>query len=113
MQDKFNSDGYISRAEQQRLDNFRNNNMTANQSLRENFEFLLKYDDELCEYGGIVNTCWTAAKEEQGITQENYNEKVLQAEGDNESLHQSFREKLLSDSRALELMNILGIKLSS
>ena len=113
MHDKFNSDGHISRTEQQRLDNYRNNNMTANQTLRNNLEFLSKYKDELSEYGKIVNNYWTTAKEEQGITQKNYNEKVLQAEGDNESLHQSFRKKLLTDSRALELMDILGIKLSS
>ncbi len=36
MHDEFNSDGYISRTEQQRLDGYRNNNMTANQTLREN-----------------------------------------------------------------------------
>ncbi len=112
MHDEFNSDGYISRTEQQRLDGYRNNNMTANQTLRENLGFLSKYKDELAEYGKIVNTYYTAAKEEQGITPKNYNEKVLQAKGDNESLHQSFRKKLLADSRALELMGILGIKLS-
>ncbi|WP_321491810.1 hypothetical protein [uncultured Desulfobacter sp.] len=112
MHDHFNSDGHISRTEQQRLDSYRNTNMTANQTLRENLEFLSKYKDELAEYEKIVNTYYTVAKEEQGITQKNYNETVLQAEGDNESLHQSFRKKLLADSRALELMGILGIKLS-
>lgn len=113
MHDKFYSDGHISSNEQQSLNSYRNNNMTANQTMRDNNEFCSKYKDELAEYGEKLNNYYAAAKEEQGITQRNYNAKVLQAEGDNESLHQSFKEKLLTDPRILELMDILGIERSA
>lgn len=110
MHDKFYSDGHISDKEQQSLANYRANNMTANQAMRDNLEFSSKYKDELVEYGGILMGYYTATREDYDITPENYYEKVLQVKGDNESLHQSVREMLLKDDRAVELMDILGIK---
>ena len=110
MQDKFHADGYITGNEQQRLNSFRSNNMTANQTMRDNLEFISKYNSELMEYGKKIDSYYAEAKEEQGITQRNYNERVLQAEGDNKRLHQHFREKLLADPSVLELMDILGVQ---
>lgn len=110
MHDKFNSDGHISSNEQELLTFYRHNNMTANQTMRDNHEFCSKYKNELAEYGEKLNNYYAEAMEEQGVNQSNYYEKVLHAEGDNESLHQSFKEKILTDPRILELMDVLGIK---
>ncbi len=110
MHDRFSSDGHISSKEQQALDSYRANNMTANQTMRDNSKFRSEYKNEIAEYVGKLDNYLAAAKEEHGITPRNYYEKVLQAEGDNESLHQTVRKKLLEDSRVLELMEILGIK---
>jgi len=109
MHDKFYTDGQISGSEQQHLNRF-SHNMSANQTLRDNLEFTSKYKNELAEYGKKLDGYYAAAREEHGITQKNYNEKVLKAEGDNQKLHQSFKEKILTDPSVLELMDILGVQ---
>jgi hypothetical protein len=47
MHEKFSFDGQISSTEGQSLNSYRNNNMTANQTMRDDLEFTLKYTGEL------------------------------------------------------------------
>lgn len=110
MHDRFNSDGRISRNEQRILDNFRNNHMEANQALRDLNKSASNKKHEISEYSKKLSFYFKEAMNEQGITQANYFEKVLQVEGDNENLHQRFKEMLFKDSNILELMDEIGLK---
>jgi hypothetical protein len=63
------------------------------------------------EYGSIHNRYLQEALTEQGITtQEDWNQKVINTSDENQELRFSIINKMFSDPRAMELMNILGIQ---
>lgn len=69
------------------------------------------YKLELKEYGDKFNAYYNQTKAEFGIhnAYEHY-EKVIKPEGNNPAFQHAFEDKLRSDPRMLQLMNVLGIK---
>ncbi len=75
-------------------------------------DFRNTYKTQLNEYSSKFHDYYNDTKAEHGIeTASDHYEKVIQAEkGDDFTFQQSFEDKLKSDPRMLELMDILGIK---
>jgi hypothetical protein len=110
MSEKLNSDGELSLKDKNAIQSYLNNmSVTAERKQIEAQYFNDKalYD----EYGTIHAKHFKAALAAQGIdTQELWNEKVLNTPGNNQELRMSIMERMFNDPRAVELMNVLGIK---
>ncbi len=73
-------------------------------------DFQSRYSNELNEYGKKFKDYYEEAKVDHGIlTADDHYEKVLKLKGKNTEFQQAFEDKLNSDPRMLELMDILGI----
>lgn len=69
------------------------------------------YRNELSEYGDKFKAYYEETKIEHGIlTADDHYEKVISLKGGNVEFQQAFEDKLSSDTRMLELMEILGIQ---
>lgn len=69
------------------------------------------YKNEMIEFGKIFNDAFAAAKAEHGIvTQGDMYERVIKDPGFSETLRQAVDEKVTAVPRAVELMNILGLR---
>ncbi len=109
--ERFGSDGHLSDDERQAMINYRRNNMPLNTQFNEYEQFDLKHKNEFEEFGAITAAHRKEAFAEFGIfNYEEFQEKVLNVEGDNQALRKTIQEKILNDPRAVELMGILHIK---
>lgn len=69
------------------------------------------FKNELSEYGKIFHETFESTKKEFGInTQNDMYEKVIKNPEFSEALRQAVDQKIAATPKALELMNILGIK---
>lgn len=110
MSEKLGADGELSLKDQNAIQSYLNNmSVTAERKQVEAQYYNNKALYE--EYGTIHANHFKDALAVQGIdTQEDWNEKVINAPGNNQELRMSIMEKMFNDPRAIELMNILGIK---
>ncbi|MEN0036656.1 MAG: hypothetical protein AAGC78_06295 [Cellvibrio sp.] len=70
-----------------------------------------QFKNELSEYWTTFSKAYESSKEEFGInTQNDMYEKVIKNPENSESIRQTVEQKIAANPRALELMNILGIK---
>ena len=110
MSEKLRADGEMSQKDQNAIQSYLNN-MSATVERKQTEAHYMQNTALFEEYGTIHNNHFNEALAEQGITtQEDWNEKVLNVEGNNQALRFSIMEKMFNDPRAMELMNTLGIK---
>lgn len=103
-------DGVLTREEQNQIESYRRSQMPFNDARREMDEFREKHQAELNEFGTIKNTYYQQVLTEAGIkNSHDYVEKVIDAPNHNEEMHKRFDTLLRSDTRAMALMNQLGI----
>lgn len=109
--EKLAADGEISTKDLEALKSYVDTMMPAN-SQRKQLEADYNQNRALYnEYGSIHNRYVNEALAEQGIvTQEDWNQKVKNTPDENQELRLSIMEKMFSNPRAMELMNILGIQ---
>lgn len=109
--EKLAADGEISSKDMEALKSYVDTMMPAN-TQRKQLEADYNQNRALYnEYGSIHNRYLNEALADQGIvTQEDWNVKVKNAPDENQELRLSIIEKMFSDPRAMELMNILGIQ---
>jgi hypothetical protein len=104
-------DGNLSYQEQQALQAYMNDNMTVTQNRKAVETFYAQHKSQFDEFGLIHQNHTEAAKQEYGIlTTSDYQEKILNVDGDYQSLRHSIIQRMLNDPRAVELMNELGIE---
>lgn len=110
MSDRLAADGKVSIKDQHAIQSYLDNMPTTQQ--RKNVEsHYVQNKDLFAEFGAIHKNYREEAMAEQGIvTQEDWREKVLNADGDNQALRFSIMQKMFDDPRAMELMTTLGIK---
>jgi len=111
MSEQFLADGKISSAEKLAMKHYRENNMLINSQLNEQDEFRTQHRREFDEFSAIHKTILEEAKIEHGIvSQEDWQEKVMNAIGHNQELRLSIQQKIYDNPRAVELMSILNIE---
>lgn len=77
-------------------------------------EFTEKYQGEIQEYLGVIGKYFQESlKENEVNTPRDYYEKVVLDKNNSEKVRQSFITRVEADPRALELMGILGVKVTS
>ncbi|WP_323816539.1 hypothetical protein [Cellvibrio sp. NN19] len=110
MSEKLGTDGELSLKDQNAIQSYLNNiSVTAERKQVEAQYYNNKALYE--EYSTIHANHFKDALAAQGIdTQDDWNEKVINAPGNNQELRMNIMEKMLNDPRAVELMSILGIK---
>jgi hypothetical protein len=110
MSDRLAADGSVSIKDQHAIQSYLDNMPTTQH--RKNVEsHYVQNKDLFAEFGAIHKNYREEAMAEHGIvTQEDWREKVLNAEGDNQALRFSIMQKMFDDPHAMELMTTLGIK---
>lgn len=108
--EKLAADGDISTKDLEALKSYIDTMMPAN-TQRKQLEADYNQNRALYnEYGSIHSRYMNEALAEQGIvTQEDWNQKVKNAPGENQELRFSIMEKMFGNPRVMALMNILGI----
>ena len=110
MSDQLMADGNLSSKDRKAMQAYLDN-MPATQHRKEVEANFAQLKAEVSEYGSIYRSNYEQALKESGIlTADDYQQKVLAAEGDNQGIKNIIIEKLLNNPRALELMDTLGIK---
>ena len=103
------SDGIVTSGEKKVIDAYWKN-MTSNQAIRDQARFQQQYENEIEEYGRYARDAFLNAKAGAGIdTHEDYVNKMLSDVDSSESIHNTFRDELFSNPRAVELMEVIGI----
>jgi|GEM_PF-3275301 len=111
MSEKLGADGDLSKKDQHAIQSYLDNEMPMTSARRQVEAHYLQNQNLFSEYGAIRNKHLNDALAEHGIvTQEDWNQKVLNVDGDNQALRFSIMEKMFNDPRAMELMSTLGIK---
>lgn len=110
MSDKLVSDGHVSNRDRQAIQAYLSNSMSVTQQRKDVEAFYHKHQAEFSEYEALHKSYVDEAMQEYGIVSTNdYQEKILNVEGDNQSLRYNIMEKMLNDPRVLELMDTLKI----
>ena len=103
-------DNYLSDDERTQLRNYLLNDPIHQERLAKT-EFMSQYKDELSDYMELIENFRRESYEENGVFSiTDYYEKAFLDEDNNEKIYQSFQERIENSPRALELMEILGIK---
>lgn len=111
MSEKLGADGELSKKDQQAIQSYLDNKMPITSARKQVEKHYLQNQELFKEYGAIRNKHLNDALAEHGIvTQADWNQKILNVEGDNQALRFSIMEKMFNDPRAMELMATLGIK---
>lgn len=109
--EKLAADGEISSKDLAALKNYVDTMMPANTQQKQLEADYHQNRALYNEYGSIHNRHLQEALAEQGIlTQEDWNQKVINASDENQELRLSIINKMFNAPRAIELMNILGIQ---
>jgi len=107
--DQLAADGVISAKDEQALQTYIKN-MPATQ-LRKDLEIDMNKNRALYEeFGQIHKSYLDESLAEYGIAQDEWKEKIMGVEGDNQSLRNSVIQKMFNDPRAMELMDKLHIQ---
>ncbi|BFM18924.1 hypothetical protein R50073_51070 (plasmid) [Maricurvus nonylphenolicus] len=108
--EKFLDDGKLTNQEQRQMEVYRRTQMSFNDISIEMDNFRQSNRYELNELSSIRNTYYQQVLSESGIeSSDEYVDKVIDAPGHNVEMHKRFDELMRSNSRAVELMNQLGI----
>jgi len=111
MSEKLGADGALSKKDQYAIQSYVDNKMPATSARRQVEAHYYQNQDFFKEYSGTHKKYVDEALAEHGIvTQEDWNQRVLNVEDDNQALRFSIMEKMFNDPRAMELMTTLGIK---
>lgn len=111
MSEQFMADGKITNAEKLVMKQYRENNMPLNSQMIADDLFRTQHKREFDEFSAIHKTSLEESKIEHGIvSQEDWQEKVMNAVGHNQELRLSIQQKIYDNPRAVELMSMLNIE---